>query len=254
MKPSVQTVLTKYIELSNSKSEILSASATIILESFASIKLEDLSAIGLINELDRVLHILMISYRKVVTNLTKIIGRDLVRAVNNAISNLEFQLKRHMKEFIASNGKIEIDYKPVMNAAQNFVDVVALKGDITISQSQLADPNVKDALIALSLVLDYSIAIVHSLTSSCEAFILEEEYEKPAVLHGIVKALTVFVNELTESIVNAVSNAVNIYVHFQTLTICASKLNATLVNVFKTAGPDTKRVTKEPLPNDKSIN
>ncbi|XP_037038667.1 uncharacterized protein LOC119076111 isoform X2 [Bradysia coprophila] len=246
VKTTFQTLLTKVIEFSNSDSKILSSGATGILESYAQVKLNIHSASGIIDEFYRVLPMLMKSYRQVVTNLTCPVGPELVCAVNTAITNLEREFICYVDEFRKGDGrgrKVEIDYEPVMKRVQTLVDTIALKGDVQLTECQLEDPRVKNALVVLSLVLDYVMVLVHGLSSSSEAIILEQKCEEPVVLHVIVVSVGVFVQEITESIVvNTVSNAVNVRAHLRTLNNSSSKLSSTLTAVFKSVGQITQQL------------
>ncbi|KAG4066834.1 hypothetical protein HA402_012901 [Bradysia odoriphaga] len=248
VKTTFQTLLTKVIEFSNSESKILSSGATAILESFAQVNVDNLSASGIIDEFTRVLPILMKAYRQVVTNLTRIVGRELVCAVNTAISDLEREFLCYVKEFEKGDGngrKIEIDYEPVMKRVQKLVDTIALKGDVQLTECQLEDPDVQDALVVLSLVLDYVMVLVHGLSSSSEAVILEQKCDEPVVvLHVIVISVGVFIKETTESIVlNTVPNAGNVRAHLQTLSNSSSKLFTSLATVFNWVGKISQQLT-----------
>ncbi|KAJ6645554.1 hypothetical protein Bhyg_00760 [Pseudolycoriella hygida] len=177
VKRKFRELLTKVIEFSNSKSKILSLGATGILESFARVNIDVLSASGIIAEFKRVLPVLMEAYREVIKSMTKIIGDKLVCATNNAISDLESEFNLYVDKFNEAEGKKEINYKPVMKRVHKLVNTIRLKGNNLLSKCQLADLHVRDARVVLSLILNYVIILVHGLSSSSKAVILERKCE-----------------------------------------------------------------------------
>lgn len=172
-----QALLTKLVDFSNSKSVILSTGATVILEAFSHVKMYDHRAQGIINEFYRVLPILMKAYRGAAKDLTPILGSELVNAVNNDLGNLQCAFELYVEEFNAGDGKgrkIKVNYEPVLKRVQKLEDTITLNGDVRLSKQQLADPNVQDALVILSLILDHLIICTHGLNSSSEAVLLEQ--------------------------------------------------------------------------------
>ncbi|KAJ6640891.1 hypothetical protein Bhyg_05824 [Pseudolycoriella hygida] len=178
VKAKFRELLTEVITFSNSDAKILSAGATGILESFARVKIDILSAAGIINEFQRVLPILMEAHRNVITNMTNIIGDELVCATNNAISDLQSEFNLYVDKFKAAGGKKEINYKPVMKCVQKLVNTIKLKGDVKLSNCQLVNLFVRHARVVLSLILNYIIILVHGLSSSSKAVLLERKCEK----------------------------------------------------------------------------
>jgi hypothetical protein len=247
VKSSFQTLLTKVVEGSNSKSKILSSGATGILESYTQIHLDDLTAKGIIAEFTRVLPFLMSSYRKVVTGLTCVLGWRLPNAVNRAISELECEFTAYVKKFAEGDGngrKIEVDYEPVMKRVQKLTDTIALKGNVKLTECQLKDPKVQQALVVLSWVLDYTMVLVHGLSSSSEEVIKEQECEPTPVLHVIVVSVRVFITETVESlVVNTVPNALNVLAHLETIGNSSNKLFDALSAVLKSVGQIAQQVT-----------
>ncbi|XP_037038704.1 uncharacterized protein LOC119076135 [Bradysia coprophila] len=173
-----QALLTKLVDSSNSRSEILSTGATTVLEAFSRIKIAEQSAQGIINEFYRVLPILMKAYRGIATYYTPVIGTELVSAVNNALNNLECACELYVEKFNAGDGngrKIAVDDEPVRKSVQNLEDTITLNGDVKLSKHELADRKVQNALLILSLILDHMIICKHGLRSASETILLEQK-------------------------------------------------------------------------------
>lgn len=168
--------LIKVIAFSSLKSTILSSGANKILNVLSQVNIRALSVEGVINEFERMLPALMNRYREITTDLTLTIGNDLVNAVNNALTGAETTFQRFIKIF-RGNGNCfnkDADYKPALTAVKKLIDTIELRGDVTLSESQLAIQKVQNALLVLRTFLKH-IKICTQGLSICSRVVLLEQ-------------------------------------------------------------------------------
>lgn len=169
--------LVENIDYTNSKSKILSSGANKILSVLSVVNIRDLAAQGILNEFHRMLPILMIAYRRITTDLTPIIGSAFKNEVNNALSDTEAAFERFVKIFRGNGICFEdnVDYTPVLAVVKKLVDTIELRGDVTLSKSQLETQNVQDALVILRSYLHHITICVQGLSVSSSVILLEQK-------------------------------------------------------------------------------
>lgn len=175
-----QSYLAELVNSSNSNSTIVSSGSTEILEVLSQVKILANTPIGVINEFYRILPILMVKYRDVVSKLSKVIGSDVACSVNDEMTALESSFKRYMEKFLqtdAQGNNKKIDYGSVTKHFTVLNSTVASFTESTENKCSPVAPNLKDAVTVLNFVLDH-IRICFFGLSGCSEAVLYEQKQK----------------------------------------------------------------------------
>lgn len=231
-----QGYIVKLVNFSNSKSKILSSGSTAILGMLSKINVVEKSAIGGIRVFNRMLPIIMKTCREVTSNLSKALGGELTCAVNNVISDLECSFKQYMQEFLRDDESgvyKEVDSEPFMKQSQKLANTISFIGETALNNCKLSKPDVQDALVVLSLILDYLMIATHGLSGCSEVVLSEQKCDEPVVLFVCSVTLGVFVNGFTKSLVEVTpSNENSIKALLRSLVNLTDILNLTFTNLF----------------------
>lgn len=210
----------------------------------------------IIVEFEKVMPSLVDAYKEVVSNLSTATG-TLTNCVNEAMSDLECSLKQiqYMNEFNqgdADGRKKEVNIQLVMKCVQKLTNIIAVIAETAINKCDLATPEVQDALIVLSLILDHLSICVQGIIASSQAILQEQKSKLPMVLRICSISMHVFIREITRSIGTITFPTVeSVTKHLQNLVKLTKHLNDSLGKLFGlfevvtvTAGQITRNLSK----------
>lgn len=233
MTAMFEEYLTTLVNLTESKSKILSWGSTKIVKVLSTVRLPENTAEGVIDEFLRVLPRLMNTYRGISSGLTRILG-DVTHAVNEAMTDLEIAFTDYTLDFLDGNDngvRVKVDYEPVTARVQTLTNTISRIGESIMNEPQLATPATQDAVTVLTLVLGHIMICFHGLSGCSQAMLIEQELEPPVAVGVCFQGLGDFAYGMTGSIVNLRNPNANSATRLVSKLVAQTKnLNALLKN------------------------
>lgn len=227
---SLQQLITKLSDFTDSNSTIISSSATDILESLSKCNKLGKSGFNIIVEYIKVFPTVVRDFNRVANNLYKQIG-GLTRSFTSAVSDLGSALTKYMREFVLNirlnNCKEEVDYTNVLQKYQDLSNIVALI-DKTLLNEEEVTKEVYESVLVLHLLYIYmgiSVTGINScaLDAENERNCNPSECVKSCVLSfefgllEILRAVSAVVVSSIISIINVLKVVVNIVAFLNTV-------------------------------------
>ncbi|XP_037051722.1 uncharacterized protein LOC119085416 [Bradysia coprophila] len=237
---SLQQLVTKLIDFTDSNSTIVASSSTDILESLSKCNRLGRDGMNIIVEYVKVFPSVVRDFKQVSANLFKHIG-ELTCSFKNAVSDLGAELTKFMKEFVRSSRlpkcKKTVDYNLVLKKYQELSNIVAQIDDTLVNESENEGIEVTKEVYESVLVLHLLYIYMGISVTGIDSCVLDVLYERNCYVSEETKSCVFSIEDALVEVLQAVSTVVLTSVEsirnlLRTVVNIVAGLNAIVKNVL----------------------